>query len=87
MPRTACDSLHVEGLKAPVTVNEDAFGVCHVFAQNEEDLFFAQGYLTARDRLQQMDLSRRRGKGRLAEITGPSVLNADTPEVQGNTYV
>ncbi len=47
MPRTACDNLHVQGLRVPVTVNEDAFGVCHVFAESEEDLFFVQGYLTA----------------------------------------
>ena len=65
------------GLEAPVTVNQDSYGVSHVFAQNELDLFFAQGYITAKDRLVQMELMRRKGKGQLAEIFGSKHIESD----------
>ncbi|MBE3556358.1 MAG: penicillin acylase family protein [Firmicutes bacterium] len=69
--------LRIAGLQAPVQVNEDAYGVPHVFAQNEHDLFLAQGYLTARNRMVQLDLMRRQGEGRLAEILGEAALPSD----------
>lgn len=69
--------LELTGLLSPVTVNMDEYGVPHVFAKNEHDLFMAQGYVTARDRLVQMELARRRGKGRLAEIMGPRYFSQD----------
>ena len=49
----------VAGLQAPVSVIRDTHGVPHITAANLEDLFFAQGYVTAQDRLWQMDLTRR----------------------------
>ncbi|MDQ7792807.1 MAG: penicillin acylase family protein [bacterium] len=60
-----------------VTVDRDGCGVPHIHAVNIEDLLFVQGYLHAQDRLFQMDLSRRAAAGRLAEIFGPDLLEAD----------
>ena len=65
------------GLSAPVTVRRDAHGVPHIDAANQDDLWFAQGYVTAQDRLWQMDLYRRNANGELAEIIGSSVVNRD----------
>jgi acyl-homoserine lactone acylase PvdQ len=61
----------VDGLHAPVEIIRDEWGVPHIYATHEADLFFAQGFVHAQDRLFQMDLNRRIGLGRLAEITGP----------------
>ncbi len=69
--------LRVTGLSAPVTVIRDAQGVPHITAANLDDLFFAQGYVTAQDRLWQMDILRRYAAGDLAEVLGPSVLRHD----------
>lgn len=65
------------GLKGEVTVRVDDTGVPHIFAGNNHDLFFAQGYLTARDRLWQMDLQVRAASGRLSEVLGPATLDLD----------
>jgi penicillin amidase len=65
------------GLSAPVTVRRDGHGVPHIEAANETDLFVAEGYVTAQDRLWQMDLLRRNANGELAEIFGPSQLAHD----------
>lgn len=67
----------VSGLKSPVKIYFDKYAVPHVLAQNEDDIFFTQGYLHARDRLWQMDLTRRVAEGRLSEIFGSSTLNFD----------
>jgi penicillin amidase len=67
----------LKGLSAPVTVQRDAHGVPHIQAASEEDLFVAQGYVTAQDRLWQMDALRRNANGELAEILGPSLLAHD----------
>src|SRR5579862_7745537 len=69
--------VRVAGLSAPVTVRRDAHGVPHIEAANQDDLFLAQGYVTAQDRLWQMDLYRRNANGELAEILGSSVVNRD----------
>src|ERR1039457_4278640 len=61
-------SLTVYGLAAPVTVARDAQGVPHIRARSMEDLVFAQGFVTAQDRLWQMDLLRRGAAGELAAI-------------------
>jgi penicillin amidase len=61
-------SISVAGLQAPVSVIRDAHGVPHITAAKLEDLFFAQGYVTAQDRLWQMDLTRRAVGGEMAEI-------------------
>lgn len=69
--------VRVEGLSAPVSVVRDAQGVPHIRAANLHDLLFAQGYITAQDRLWQMDALRRTAFGELAEIVGPSALEHD----------
>ena len=69
--------VHIAGLSAPVTVRRDAHGVPHIEAATQDDLFMAQGYVTAQDRLWQMDVFRRNANGELAEILGPSLLRHD----------
>ena len=66
-----------KALKAPVEILRDKWGVPHIYAQNADDLFFAQGWITAKDRLFQIDLWRRVGTGHLAEVLGPSALARD----------
>jgi len=65
------------GLNAPVTVTRDSHGVPTIEASSLEDLFFAQGYVTAQDRLWQMDVMRRFGSGELSEILGEQTLKLD----------
>jgi penicillin amidase len=65
------------GLAAAVTVRRDGHGVPHIEAASQEDLFVAQGYVTAQDRLWQMDAYRRNANGELAEIMGPSLVAHD----------
>lgn len=65
------------GLKYPVEILHDRWGIAHIYAQNADDLFFAQGWVAAQDRLFQIDLWRRVGLGQTAEILGPSALPAD----------
>jgi penicillin amidase len=67
----------IEGLTAPVEVELDDRGVPHIFAQTEEDGWRAQGYLLARDRLFQMELSTRAAGGTLTELVGARALDAD----------
>jgi penicillin amidase len=67
----------IPGLKQPVEVIRDHWGVPHIYAKNADDLFFAQGYLTAQDRLFQLDLWRRIGTGKLAEVLGPKYIARD----------
>ena len=66
--------LEVAGLREPVEVIRDEWGVPHIYAQNDDDLFFAQGYVMAQDRLWQMEMHRRIGSGRLSEIFGEKTL-------------
>ena len=68
---------HLAGLSAPVTVRRDAHGVPHIAAATQEDLFVAQGYVTAQDRLWQMDATRRAATGELAEILGAHLVQND----------
>jgi penicillin G amidase len=70
-------SISLPGLAAPVTVQRDAHGVPHIRAASLDDLLFAQGFVTAQDRLWQMDALRRHGAGTLAEILGSSLLAHD----------
>ncbi len=67
----------IAGLEARVTVTRDAHGVPTIDAANLNDLFFAQGYVTAQDRLWQMDVMRRFGGGELSEILGEPLLKLD----------
>ncbi len=69
--------VHLAGLTAPVTVRRDGHGVPHIEAANEDDLFVAQGYVTAQDRLWQMDTFRRNANGELAEVMGPALVAHD----------
>jgi penicillin amidase len=69
--------IELGGLREPVDVIRDEWGVPHIYAQNEEDLFFAQGYVMAQDRLWQMEMWRRWHEGRLAEVFGPEALDYD----------
>src|SRR3954469_7049565 len=70
-------TLKVAGLKAPVAVLRDAQGMPHIRASSMEDAIFAQGYVTAQDRLWQMDVTRRFAAGELAEILGPDLVRND----------
>jgi penicillin amidase len=65
-------------LKEPVEILRDRWGIAHVYAKSEHDLFFAQGYNAASDRLFQLELWRRRALGTCAEILGRRELKADT---------
>ncbi|MCC6931062.1 MAG: penicillin acylase family protein [Gemmatimonadaceae bacterium] len=69
--------LRVRGLTAPVEVRRDRWGVPHIYARNTADLFFAQGFVAAQDRLFQMEMWRRAGEGRLAEVLGPAAVERD----------
>lgn len=70
-------TLLLAGLGAPVEVVRDRWGIPHIYAQNARDLFFAQGYVHAQDRLWQMELFRRTSAGRLSELFGPATLQVD----------
>ena len=70
-------NLAVKGLSAPAKVTRDIHGVPAIEASNLEDLFIAQGYVTAQDRLWQMDIMRRFGSGELSEILGADTLKID----------
>ena len=69
--------LQITGLAAPVTVTRDSHGVPTIEAARLDDLFFAQGFVTAQDRLWQMDVMRRFGGGELSEILGEDLLKLD----------
>src|SRR3954452_7544144 len=70
-------TLAMAGLKANVTVRRDGRGIPYIEAKNDADLYFTQGYVTASDRLWQMDLMRRLARGETAEIFGNQVLEED----------
>lgn len=72
------DQIHrLAGLTATVTIRIDPWGIAHIRAENRDDLFFAQGWNAARDRLWQIDLARKRGLGLLAADFGPGYLAQD----------
>ncbi len=75
--QTATQTLKLAGLRASVTVRRDERGIPYIEAANEADLYFAQGYVTASDRLWQMELGRRFARGELAEILGRDALEED----------
>ena len=76
-PPQVSGTLTLDGLSQPVRVVRDRWGVPHINARTEEDLFFAQGLVQAQDRLFQMDLWRRSVQGRLSEVLGPNFLERD----------
>ncbi|MFT7452840.1 MAG: penicillin amidase, partial [Patescibacteria group bacterium] len=71
------ESYDLAGLNEPVKITLDDRLVPHIFAQNEKDAYFAQGYITAQHRLFQMDLASRKAAGRLSEIFGDVTLSTD----------
>ncbi|MEK6757113.1 MAG: penicillin acylase family protein [Bacteroidota bacterium] len=74
---TTSGSVDVPGLRASVKIFRDEYGVPHIIAESEEDAYFAVGYVHAQDRLWQMELMRRAGQGRLAEVLGEPALKID----------
>src|ERR1700749_1669865 len=70
-------TIALSGLSQPVRVDRDRWGIPHISAENEHDLFFAQGFVQAQDRLFQMDLWRRCVQGRLSEVLGPNFVDRD----------
>ena len=71
------EELQLNGITEPVEIIKDKWGISHIYAQNQADLFFAQGYNAARDRLFQFEMWRRRATGTLAEIQGEKALAHD----------
>ena len=71
------ETRQVSGLHAPVEVLTDRWGLDHIYAENEDDLFFVQGYRAAENRLFQFEMWRRQATGTVAAILGPSELQRD----------
>ncbi|GIV87729.1 MAG: peptidase S45 [Chloroflexus sp.] len=76
LPRTS-GRVSLPGLRAAVEIRRDRWGIPHIYAEHNEDLFCALGYVHAQDRLWQMELHRRIGHGRLAEIVGSVAIDSD----------
>ena len=76
LPRTD-GTITLPGLEAEVEVIRDKWGVPHIYASSTHDLFFAQGFVHAQDRLSQMEVNRRLARGRLAELFGAVALETD----------
>jgi penicillin amidase len=71
------NKLLIDGLQEPVEIIRDEWGVNHIYADNQHDLFFAQGYAAAKDRLFQFEIWRRQATGTVAEILGERELKRD----------
>jgi len=71
------ENLKLPGLQGEVVIRYDENRIPHIFAENDHDLYYAQGYVTARDRLWEMDIQTREASGRLAEVIGPKALDID----------
>ncbi|MFN2399293.1 MAG: penicillin acylase family protein [Gemmatimonadaceae bacterium] len=67
----------VPGLDSAVEVRRDRWGIPHIYARTQHDVFLAQGFVAAQDRLWQMEMWRRAGEGRVSEIVGPSAIGRD----------
>ncbi|MEL7220214.1 MAG: penicillin acylase family protein [Bacteroidota bacterium] len=82
---TACNApnsvennqVNIQGLQSPVEIIRDKWGINHIYADNQHDLFFAQGYAAAKDRLFQFEIWRRQATGTVAEILGERELERD----------
>jgi penicillin amidase len=74
---STAQTLKMTGLQQPVEIIRDQWGVSHIYAKNEHDLFFAQGYVAATDRMFQLELWRRQATGTVAEWLGPSEIKRD----------
>jgi penicillin amidase len=71
------EELRLPGLDRPVEILKDRWGIAHIYAETEHDLFFAQGWSAARDRLFQLETWRRQATGTVAEILGPREIDRD----------
>ena len=69
--------LAIPGLDSAVEVRRDRWGIPHIYARTQHDVFFAQGFVAAQDRLWQMEMWRRQAEGRLAEVLGPRAADRD----------
>ncbi|HVL67964.1 MAG TPA: penicillin acylase family protein [Vicinamibacterales bacterium] len=69
--------MRADGLRQDVEIIRDRWGVPHIYAASTDDLYFAQGYVAAQDRLWQMEMWRRAAEGRLAEVLGPGAVARD----------
>lgn len=76
-PAAAQQAIEATGLRQPARILVDKWGVPHIYAANQDDVFFVQGFNAARDRLFQIDLWRRRGLGELASVFGPAYVEQD----------
>jgi penicillin amidase len=70
-------TIEVAGLSRPVRIVRDRWGVPHIYAESEDDLFVAQGFVQAQDRLFQMDLWKRAAQGRLSQVLGANFIERD----------
>src|SRR5258706_10391351 len=70
-------TLALDGLSSPARVVRDRWGIPHIYADSRDDLFFAQGFAQAQDRLFQMDLWRRSVQGRLSQVLGANFIERD----------
>lgn len=75
--------LTVPGLREPVEIIRDTWGVSHIYARNQDDMFFAQGYVMGQDRLWQLYMWRMQREGRLSEILGAAAFEQDRQTRQG----
>jgi penicillin amidase len=71
------DQVSIVGLQEPVEIIRDEWGINHIYAKNQHDLFFVQGYAAAKDRLFQFEIWRRQATGTIAEILGENELKRD----------
>lgn len=74
---TAPEQHKISGLEQPVEIIRDQWGINHIYAENQHDLFFTQGYAAAKDRLFQFEIWRRQATGTVAELLGPRALKRD----------
>jgi len=74
---SSTETLQVIGLQESVEILRDQWGINHIYAQNQHDLFFTQGYAAAKDRLFQFEIWRRQATGTVAELLGPEEVNRD----------
>jgi penicillin amidase len=81
------ETLNLTGLKAEVIIRYDSLLIPHIYAQNDDDLYLAQGYITARNRLWQMEFQTHAAAGRISEIIGDAALDYDrTQRRRGMVY-
>jgi penicillin amidase len=76
LPQTSGE-IALEGLKEDVEIIRDIYGIPHIYAKNEPDLYFALGYAMAQDRLWQIEFYRRLGHGQLSEVLGEELVKVD----------